>query len=236
VTVLALDTTTRAGSAAIVNRSGVLAELSGDARLTHGERLPGELMRVLAAAGMELGRIELLAVAAGPGSFTGLRVGIAAMQGLAMAAALRIVPVSALEALAVAAGPGPELIGTWMDAQRGQVFGALFDPAGQRVLLDPSALTPLETLQSWSNTLGNRPIRFIGDGAVRYADVLDRELGPQGIVLPPPPPLAGIIGSIASANPDRAVLPHAVIPIYIRRPDAELGRTRIRTQDKGGSG
>ena len=105
--ILALDTTTRAGSAAVLRDGRVLHELAGDPALTHGQRLPGELMRVLDAAGVRIEDVDLFAVAAGPGSFTGLRVGIATMQGLAMARGRRVVPVSTLEALARRAAPQP---------------------------------------------------------------------------------------------------------------------------------
>ena len=82
--ILALDTTTRGGSAAVLRDDSVLAVLDGDAARTHGERLPGELAEVLRMAGVALQDIELLAVARGPGAFTGLRIGLAAMQALAM--------------------------------------------------------------------------------------------------------------------------------------------------------
>ena len=84
-------------------------------------------MRALEAASVSLRDLDLLAVAAGPGSFTGLRVGIAAMQGLAMALDRRIVPVSILDALAHLGADGHQLIATWVDAQRGEVFSALYD-------------------------------------------------------------------------------------------------------------
>ena len=102
VLVLALDTTNRAGSVAVVNGGVLVGGIAGDPSRTYGERLPRDLMRVLAAAAIPLEAVDLLAVAAGPGSFTGLRVGIAAMQGLAMATGRKIVPVSALDALAAA--------------------------------------------------------------------------------------------------------------------------------------
>jgi tRNA threonylcarbamoyladenosine biosynthesis protein TsaB len=115
--VLALDTTGRAGSAAIVDDSVVRAEMSGDPAITHGQRLPGELMQLVERAGIPLNTIDLLAVAAGPGSFTGLRVGIAAMQGLAMATGKPIVPVSTLEALARAGSRNDDwLVAPWIDA------------------------------------------------------------------------------------------------------------------------
>jgi tRNA threonylcarbamoyladenosine biosynthesis protein TsaB len=227
VLVLALDTTSRSGSAAVVQDGGLLAEIVGDGSRTHGERLPRDLMRVLDAASVTLEAIDLLAVAAGPGSFTGLRVGIAAMQGLAMATNRRIVPISALDALAVAAadadGSGP--VAAWIDAQRGEVFASLYDSTGTRVAQDPSSLSPIHTLDAWGHVLSGRAVRFIGDGAARYEAAIRERLGPSARILPTPP-LAGIVGRLAAGAPARAVLPHAVVPIYIRRPDAELARSR----------
>jgi tRNA threonylcarbamoyladenosine biosynthesis protein TsaB len=223
VIVLSLDSTTGAGSAAVVEDDTILVEKTGDARLTHGERLPGEVIRVLEEARVPLADVDLLAVAAGPGSFTGLRVGIAAMQGLAVATGRRIVPISALDALAHAARSGRERIAVWMDAQRGQVFARLFDAAGTP-LVEPSALPPVQTLVAWGREVtAPHDIRFIGDGAVRYAEVIRAELRDRAAIVEPPP-LAGVIGTIAAAHPDRAVSPHAVVPIYIRRPDAEIAR------------
>lgn len=225
VIVLALDTTSRAGSVAIVQDGRVLAESSGDSRLTHGERLPGELINALTAAGITLRDVNILAVAAGPGSFTGLRVGIASIQGLATGTGLRVVPVSALEALVRVAPAGSELTGAWIDAQRGQVFAALF-AATSDPLLAPSSLPPSDTLSLWSDRLAGRPVAFVGDGAIRYADIINDRLGARATVVSEMPLLAGAIGRIALEHPERAVLPHAIVPIYIRRPDAELARSK----------
>lgn len=98
--VLALDTTTRAGSVALIENDRVVAEQSGDPTRSHAERLPTDLLNLLAANGCAMSDIDLFAVAAGPGSFTGLRIGIATIQGLAFVTGQRIVPVSILEALA----------------------------------------------------------------------------------------------------------------------------------------
>ena len=82
--VLALDTTTRRGSVALAREGFILAVDTGDAAIAHGARLPGDLSRVLDAHGLRVADVDLFAVAAGPGSFTGLRIGIATMQGLAL--------------------------------------------------------------------------------------------------------------------------------------------------------
>jgi tRNA threonylcarbamoyladenosine biosynthesis protein TsaB len=226
VLVLSLDTTTRAGSVAVVRDDRVLSEIVGDASRTHGERLPRDLMRALDAASLAIGAIDLLAVAAGPGSFTGLRVGIAAMQGVAMSTGRRIVPVSALDALALAGAGGHAPIAAWIDAQRGEVFAALYDPTGVQPIIEPSARSPDRTLDAWDH-VASGSIRFIGDGAMRYADIIRDRLGGGPEILPAPP-LAGIIGRVAAGSPERAVLPHAIVPIYIRKPDAEIARDTLR--------
>jgi tRNA threonylcarbamoyladenosine biosynthesis protein TsaB len=229
VLVLALDTTTRAGSVAVLRDGAVVGTLAGDPATTHGARLPPDLMQALEAAGASLPEIDLLAVAAGPGSFTGLRVGIASMQGLAMAIGRRIVAVSALDALALSAGAverDGRPIAAWMDAQRGEVFAALYDPSGRRLLVDATADTPVQTIERWRALDGpTAPPRFVGDGAVRYASEIRQAFG-EGVEIGEPPPLAPIVGRLAFEHPERAVAPHAVVPIYIRRPDAEIARAR----------
>jgi tRNA threonylcarbamoyladenosine biosynthesis protein TsaB len=227
--ILALDTTARAGSIAVVRDDTVLTEITGDSTLTHGQRLPGELQCALESAHAQVGDVDLLAVAVGPGSFTGLRVGIASMQGLAFARGLKIVPVSTLEALAheTARMTGEDrLIASWIDAQRGEVFAALYETNGASVLVSASSAIPADTLQSWRAALGARRVMFAGDGAVRYRDVIAATLGSRAEILEPVPALAVPVARLARLDPGRAVLPHAIVPIYIRRSDAELARER----------
>ena len=229
MTVLSIDTTTRTGSAAVVHGGVVLAELCGDPAITHGQRLPWDLRRLVAEAGVSLSDVDLLAVAAGPGSFTGLRIGIATMQGLAMATGKPIVPVSTLEALArLAANASGDLVAPWVDAQRGEVFAALYENGGEAPLAAPTALPPGPTLLALDSMAGGRRVRFTGDGAVRYADVIETAFGGRAEVDREAPRLAVSIAVIAEQAPGRAVAPHAVAPIYIRRPDAELARERRR--------
>jgi tRNA threonylcarbamoyladenosine biosynthesis protein TsaB len=226
VLILALDTTTAAGSAALARGGDVLVERAGDPVGTHAERLPHELMAVLDAAGARLSDVDLFAVASGPGSFTGLRVGIATMQGLALAARKAIVPVPSLEAHAwLERGRGP--VAAWMDAQRGEVFAALYSSDGA-VLCPPTVLPPARTLDAWRDALAAAGrVTFLGTGAVRYRTEIAAAV-PRAAVVPEVPRLAGAIAQIAAANPSLAVSPHAVVPVYVRRPDAELARDRRR--------
>jgi tRNA threonylcarbamoyladenosine biosynthesis protein TsaB len=226
VLILAVDTTTRAGSVALVRDDAVLHEHRGDATRTHAQRLPGDVMRVCDAAGVGIRDVDLYAVAAGPGSFTGLRIGIAAVQGLAMAWSRLVVPVSTLEALALTA-TGASRVAAWMDAQRGQVFAQVFEKSADTLLqpLGPAlSAPPGEALREHQELI--REALFVGDGAVRYRDAIEAFADATVRVALDVPPLAGAIARLAGREPERAVLPHAVVPIYVRRPDAELARER----------
>lgn len=240
--VLALDTTGRPGSVALMREGRVLVERVGDASQTAGQRLPGELAALLNEFGLKISDVDLFAVAAGPGSFTGLRVGIATIQGLALASGRRVVPVSALEALAFRArAHGPALVAAWIDAQRGEVFAALYatsgrerqapDPATGLIELEPPTVgRPDAVLTAWLDRGRLReglPI-FVGDGAVASRAVITRRLAGGARVLEPPPLLAGAVAEIAVVRAQRggAVRPHAIIPVYVRRPDAELAREK----------
>jgi tRNA threonylcarbamoyladenosine biosynthesis protein TsaB len=238
--VLALDTTTRALSAAVVDDDRVLAEHLGDAARTHAERLPGDLLALLGEAGVEMAAIDLFAVAAGPGSFTGLRTGIATMQGLALVRRRRIVALSALEALAYAAarqGAAPgTTVASWIDARRGDVFGALyrieaavpFSTTELTAIEAPAVQAPSVALDRWKAG-GLPPDLFIGSGALLHAGVITG--AGYGRILPPPP-LAAIIGRAAMerARAGDTVDPGGVQPLYIRRPDAEVARDTDQPQ------
>ena len=90
----------------------------------------------------------------------------------------------------------------------------------------PTALPPEATLTRIATFAAGRRVRFLGDGAVRHAGLIKSALGTWAEVAETVPRLAGAIGFIATAAPQRAVAPHAVAPIYIRRPDVELTRER----------
>ena len=130
--VLALDSSTRTGSIALARDGHVLASRIGDAAVRHAVRLPGDLVALLASHGHTLADVDLFAAAAGPGGFTGLRVGLATIQGLAMALDRRVFVASTLDLLAVAghaAAPQARWIGAWMHGMRGEVFTALYQPS-----------------------------------------------------------------------------------------------------------
>src|SRR3954469_2624651 len=141
---------------------------SGDPSRAPGQRLPRELAGALDEAGVRIEDVDLLAVAAGPGSFTGLRVGIATIQGIAMAHGKRVVPVSALEALARAAINPDRKIGAWMDAQRNEVFAALYAPDGKDLLIPPVSAASRAVVKAWSEGVDLERVTFVGDGATQH--------------------------------------------------------------------
>jgi tRNA threonylcarbamoyladenosine biosynthesis protein TsaB len=215
---------------AIAEDQRILALLLGDESRTHGERLPGELARALEQAGVTRDRIDLLAVATGPGAFTGLRIGLAAMQGLAMTLNKAVAGVSALDALAEQiAGSDADILVPWMDAQRGDVFATLIDRRTRATLEAPAAAHPKRLLESWRSHLANRRAIFIGDAAARDAALISHA-GDGKWEARTPSPLAPQIAIIGRRRADsgEAGPPHALEPIYVRRPDAEIERENRR--------
>jgi tRNA threonylcarbamoyladenosine biosynthesis protein TsaB len=234
--VLALDTTTGAGSVAVTDGDRLVVDVRGNAARSHAERLPADLLAALDRVPMTLADVDVFAVASGPGSFTGLRIGIATMQGLAFVQQKRIVPVSVLFALAIAGAATLEegaVVGAWMDAHRGEVFSALYRVTGapmfapeRLVELEPPAVGDPATIWTRWRRLAE-PAAIVGDGAVQYATAI----GDSTRAIEPPP-LAGIIGCVAAVRAARgdSVTPAGVQPLYVRRPDAEIARDAARGQ------
>ncbi len=222
--VLALDTTTRQGSVALARDGAPIASYAGDATITHGERLPGDLLRLLQAHSLRIADVDVFAVASGPGSFTGLRIGIATLQGLALANGKSLVGISALDALNETVHQPEVEVCAWMDAQRGQVFSAVYrgGVAVEAAVVD----RPAAILARWRRE-GRHPRVFAGDGALEYRNLI-RQDEPAALIFEPLAPLAPSVARLALAyeREHGPTSPDAIRPIYIRRSDAELARDR----------
>jgi len=166
VLTLALDTTSRTMSVALLQDDQLVAELFADAGKQHAETLLPAIAHVLDEAGYVARDIDLFACATGPGSFTGVRVGLSTAKGLARAFERSLVGVSSLEALAMNGILSPLVICPMLDARRSEVYTALYrpDPDGFLELVDEErAVKPLEFLENLEDD-----ILFMGDGAEVY--------------------------------------------------------------------
>jgi tRNA threonylcarbamoyladenosine biosynthesis protein TsaB len=231
--VLALDTTTRQGSVALARDGRLIAAYAGDTAIAHGERLPGDVVHLLDAHDLRVAHVDLFAVAAGPGSFTGLRIGIATMQGLALANGKPLAGISALDAIhdslhslspkPSALSPRDE-VAVWMDAGRGQVFSSIYKngDVSEPALVDK----PAEILARWARE-PTQPAVFAGDGALAYRHLVCAAV-PGAEIIEPVPPLAPSIARLAELHVRQhgPSSPDAIRPIYIRRSDVELARDR----------
>ncbi len=230
--ILSLDTTTKAASCALARDGVVLYEEAIDPARQLALQLPGALRDLLDLSAVALEEVDAFAVATGPGSFTGLRIGIATMQGLAFGQGKPLIGMSGLTALRAVASPAflGSRIATWVDAWRGDVYAALFEDGrevGEPVVATPSDL--LDGLARGKPAPYTNDITFIGDGAETYRELIVSRLGHAARLADPTVPLlAGVIAMLATIeykNGHRPP-PHAIRPMYVRRPDAELARDR----------
>ena len=222
--VLALDTTTRTGSCALARDGHVVRELASQPGLSHAEHLPGDLMSLLAGERVALESVDVFAAATGPGSFTGMRVGIATMQGLAFAMGKPLVGVSGLDALArrAASLDTNVFVATWVDAWRGEVYAALY---GEGREIEPATVEHPATVLD-RHRLRDR-VLFIGDGAGTFELLISETLGDLAVMADPVSPL--LAGTIAQMAHDAVLAGHRpsaeeIRPLYVRRTDAELAR------------
>ncbi|WP_396627082.1 tRNA (adenosine(37)-N6)-threonylcarbamoyltransferase complex dimerization subunit type 1 TsaB [Luteitalea sp.] len=227
--VLALDSSTRAGSLALASDGRLLDARAGDPDIRHAVRLPGDAIALLDAHGYTLADVDLLAVVIGPGGFTGLRVGLATIQGLAMALERPVFAATSLELLGVAGAArrgGAPWVGAWMQGMRGEVFTALYanDAGLLRAVVEPFVGTPEEAAATWG-VARTGTIVVLGDAwpgaAAPLIDTYGARLHPVDAPL-----LATVLAGEASRRAGEAVGPAALRPAYVRRPDAVLTRER----------
>ena len=228
--VLSLDTTTPTASCAVARNGVVINEEPIDTSRQLALQLPGALRDILDLSAVSLHDVDAFAVATGPGSFTGLRIGIATMQGLAFGRGRPLIGISAFSALRAVASPAflGSRIATWIDAWRGDVYASMFEDGRQ--VAEPVVAPPTQLLDEMSHgkpAVYTNDVMFIGDGADAYKDLITARLGAAARLADPiTPRLAAVIAMLATIeykNGHRPP-PHAIRPIYVRRSDAELAR------------
>jgi tRNA threonylcarbamoyladenosine biosynthesis protein TsaB len=218
-TLLGVDTSTSAASACVLRADGEAFEMAPpperlQGRPAHASELMPAVAHVMAQAGVGWGDLDAIAVGVGPGSFTGLRIGVASARALASANGLPLRPVSSLAALA--AGIEAPLRLPLIDARRGELFGALYEEDEQ--LWAPFA-TPPEALIERLRDAGFTPLAA-GDGSVRFRGMLEE----AGIPVAADDSQAHVVRALhvcrlAAEAPDQP--PEAVLPDYLRDPDAK---------------
>ncbi|MBZ5610717.1 MAG: tRNA (adenosine(37)-N6)-threonylcarbamoyltransferase complex dimerization subunit type 1 TsaB [Acidobacteriia bacterium] len=211
--ILSVDTTSEFGSIALTEGDRVVEELSMRSADGFGHVLFQHIEQLLARHGAALDALDGFAAASGPGSFTGVRVGLAAVKGLAEATGKKVVAVSNLRALAWFGSAA--LRAVVIDARRGEVYGAVYSDR-----LEP--VTPESVLKfpAWLKTLPAAGFEFVSIDFSPWRACVD----PAIPVVTAPPALAAAIGCIASREfaSGRALDPAGIDANYVRRSDAEL--------------
>lgn len=222
---LTIQTATPAGSVALTIGDRLLGERFLDARQPHGSWLITAIDQLLQAAGLTVADVDGFGATVGPGSFTGLRVGLATVKGLALATGKSIAGVSTLQTLALQAPHAAVPICVLLDARKQEVYAGLFTwaeglprPVGVERVLPPETL-----LGELSGTT-----LFLGDGARVYRSLITRRLGSRALFLPAvfdPPRAAHASLLVARVFADGGELaPSLLNPVYIRPSEAELNK------------
>ncbi|MDY0231057.1 MAG: tRNA (adenosine(37)-N6)-threonylcarbamoyltransferase complex dimerization subunit type 1 TsaB [Candidatus Saccharicenans sp.] len=221
--ILAVDTTSHFGSVALIEGRELIAEVNYISPSTHSRQVFRAVDELLNLSGQKFDNLEGLAVAAGPGSFTGIRIGLSFIKALALASGKKLVGVSALEAISYKLlWPGVELIVPMIDARRGEIFaGAYSTLDGQlREVISPGAYNP-------GNFLDLIPVEketyLIGSGVDLYRSLINDKLGPRAIIPNRSYYLAAEIGLIGEdlLKKGQRISPAELKPIYFRKSQAE---------------
>lgn len=221
--ILAIETSTMLGGVAVADENGLIAETRLNVKSTHSERLMEIIDRQLRQSGMTLGDIDAFAVASGPGSFTGLRIGLGTAKGLCYASGKPLVMVPTLEAYARNFLFTEQPVCVMLDARRGEVYAAVFDCRnGALVTLMEATSVALESLFKNSDS----PILLAGEGAQIYRERLISILGEKALFGPvekmvPSPVTVAALG-IEKALRGQYTDPAAAEPFYVRKSEAEV--------------
>jgi tRNA threonylcarbamoyladenosine biosynthesis protein TsaB len=221
--ILGIESSTKTGSVAIVSDDAVIAQYSLNIEVTHSERLMSTVDRVLTDTGMTLSQIDGYAVAIGPGSFTGLRIGLATVKGLALATGKPVAAIPTLKALAWNLPYAAYPVCPLLDARKKEVYAALYASNGTELKqLLPEQVIALSQL---ADTIQEQTI-FTGEGAHLFRKEIVQFFGeralfaPRSAILPSAAAVAEIGLDMIKKNEQAD--PESLAPMYIRRPEAEV--------------
>ncbi len=221
--ILALDTASTTGSVALLDGQKLVAETLLNIKAVHSERLLDQVEQVLQAGNLALAELDLIAVVRGPGSFTGLRIGLATAKGLAQAAKLPLIGISSLQLLAMNLPLCPVPICSFVDARKKEVYTALFHwNDGLPVLDGPELVMPPE--QALRRLSGQ--VALVGDAVEIYRPIITEILGdrasfPADCHHQPRASAAAVLAARLYQPGQQFDAAH-LAPVYIRPSDAEL--------------
>ena len=215
--ILAIDTTHEFGSLALLRGAEVLEETLLHSPEGFGQILFGRIAELLARHATQTAEVDCFAAASGPGSFTGVRIGLACIKGLAEASGKPAVGVSNLAAMATFGSAA--LRAVVMDARRGEVYGAVYDGRGAAAV--PETVMPFT---AWLHTLPESEIEFVSTDFSPFASALAGTRFAGSAVTTAPRALASAVGRIAreQLRAGQAADPAAIDANYVRRSDAEI--------------
>lgn len=220
---LSVDTTSPAGSVALLRNSVLLSEVNCDSSLTYSKRLLPAIHYILETQGLERGDIDAFALTVGPGSFTGIRIGVSTIKSLALASGKLVAPVSSLDAYALKLHmQGRGLVCPFLDAKKGEVYSALFESKGGQIqeILDQGAYSPDDIL---SRLPSNRIIGFIGNGVGVYREKIVEYLKDKARLSSRSLFIASEVGILGykAIKEKRGIQSEGVKPLYFRKSQAE---------------
>jgi len=223
--ILAVDTTTHAGSVALLENDRLLSEVNIDSSVTHSERLLPSVDFLLRRNKIEISAIQGFAVAVGPGSFTGIRVGLSTVKSFSYASKIPVAPVSTLEALAwKLKSPQNRLLCPLIDARKNEIYAALYQVRkGRLEEAVPHGVFKPDLL--FSLLPSHRIIHFIGDGVDAYRKKIDLYFKDKARISSRSNFIAAEVGRLGYRilKAGKGLDAHHVEPLYIRRSQAEEG-------------
>lgn len=222
--ILAVDTSSKTASAALLKDENVIGEYFSDTGFQHSRTLMPMIESLLRCSEISPEEIELYAVTVGPGSFTGVRIGVAAVKGMAFAGNKPCVEISPLETMAMNVPNFDGIVCPTMDARCNQVYNGLFERNGnENKRLCPDRALKIDELIDELKSY-NKKVCFLGDGATLCAGQAEQNqieyIIPQNNILYPKASSVGLIG-LEKYKKGEYVTAETLAPLYLRAPQAE---------------
>jgi tRNA threonylcarbamoyladenosine biosynthesis protein TsaB len=221
--ILGIESSTKTGSVAVVSDDGVIGQYSLNIEVTHSERLMATIDRVLKDTGLRIADIDGFAIAIGPGSFTGLRIGLATVKGLALATNKPLAAVPTLKALAWNLPYSAYPICPLLDARKNEVYAAMYRFEGT-VLVHVMAEAVI-SLSRLADRISEKTL-FTGEASRLFQEDIKEIIGDRALFAPPSAtlPSAATVAEIGLTmiKSGKQADPDSLTPMYLRRPEAEV--------------